>query len=285
MGIVTGNGVGVYAGSDFVEPMHSTSKQVALNRGQHVRLLGEEKDDYYKIAPPQGAHLWVSSQYVLAAQPDMRQPPIVTVEPNAPSAAAPTPGAAEAQPDALDTYYALSKLVKDELKKSVAEQDYTQIKEKLKVLAENAAAGRAARYAEFTLKQVERFELACTVAKEIQLQSQELEKVTEKIDSARKARLAQIEDLGRFAVIGKLASSSLYSAAPAKRYRILNAVGKTICYIEGTGAALGRDLNEFIGKKVGVVGKIEPHEATARALIRFTDVVPIVVEEQSTAAP
>jgi len=173
----------------------------------------------------------------------------------------------------------------NELKKPVGEQDYAEIKQKLKALAENKAAGRAARYAEFTLKRVERFELVGTVDKEIQLQSAELEKVTEKIEAARAARLAQIKNLGRFAVIGTLADSSLYATAPAKRYRILDAIGKTVCYIEGTGAAVGRDLAEYIGKKVGVVGKIVPHEATARALIRFTDVVPIAEQEPSTTAP
>jgi hypothetical protein len=287
MGIVTGNGVGVYAGSDYVEPMHSTSKQVTVNRGQNVRLLGEEKDDYYKIAPPDGAYLWVSSQFVQAREPDVPQP-AVGVEPNAPSpepAAPPVAAQTATESELLDQYYALSKLVKDELTKPVSEQDYADVKKKLNVLAENEAAGRAARYAAFTLKQVERFELACTVAREIELQSQELEKVTEKIDAARAERLAQIKNLGQFAVIGKLASSSIYQAAPTKRYRILDAVGKTICYIEGTGAAVGRDLSQYIGKKVGVVGKIRPHEATARALITFTDVVPIVETEQTTAAP
>ena len=63
-GIITGDNVGVYAGSDYVEPIHSTSKQVVLNRGQNVKLLSEEKDDYYKIAPPELAYLWVSTQFL-----------------------------------------------------------------------------------------------------------------------------------------------------------------------------------------------------------------------------
>jgi len=54
-GIVTGEGVVVYAGSDYVLPMHSTTKQVMLNRGDKIKLLSEEMDEYYKIAPPQGS--------------------------------------------------------------------------------------------------------------------------------------------------------------------------------------------------------------------------------------
>jgi hypothetical protein len=55
-GVVTGNNVPVYAGSDELTPMVSTSKQdVTMSRGQRVRLLNEEKEEYYKIAPPTGA--------------------------------------------------------------------------------------------------------------------------------------------------------------------------------------------------------------------------------------
>jgi len=48
-GIVTGDGVRVYAGSDMVKPIHSTL-QLKLDRGEKVKLLGEQKDNYYKIA-------------------------------------------------------------------------------------------------------------------------------------------------------------------------------------------------------------------------------------------
>lgn len=280
MGIVTGDNVGVYAGSDFVEPMYSTSKQVSLRRGQTVKLLSEEKDEYYKIAPPQGAYLWVSSQYVEPVpSPTERTPVEAGATESTPGQ---TPGeGVEPQGESalLDAYYALSKRVKDEQAKPMAQQDYTAVKEQLAKLAESKDGGRAARYAEFTLKQVERFELACTVAKEIALQSQELEKVSEKIDEAREVRLAQIEDLGKFAVIGKLESSSLYaSTSPvgqAQRYRILDASGKTICYVSPAGPAVGTDFSELIGRKVGLVGEIRPHQATARAFVEFTDIVPL----------
>ena len=275
MGIVTGNDVKVYAGSDYVEPMHSTSKQIALNRRDDVKLLSEEKDDYYKIAPPQGAYLWVSSQFMQPVQSPVRVRP-GKVEPTTPVAVAAPKPPVGTESDLLDTYYALSKLVKAEGQKPIAERDYTEVKKKLQELAENEAAGKAQRYAEFTIKQVERFELACTVGKEMQLQNKELAKVTGQIDEARAARLAQIENLGKFAVIGKLEGSNIYSAGgQPKRYRILDGSGTTICYIVPTGAAAGMDMSKLIGKKVGVVGKIRPHEATARALVEFTEVVSI----------
>lgn len=278
-GIVTGDNVGVYAGSDYVEPIHSTSKQVVLNRGQSVKLLSEEKDDYYKIAPPEGAYLWVSTQFLqpVRSPADATTPVDIVTGPNAPLETPPTPQEMRTESDLLDTYYALSKLVKEERNKPMAQQNYTEIKEKLKAIAENKEGGRAARYADFTLKQVERFELACTVAKEVEMQSKELEKVNEKIGEARQARLAQIEDMSRYAVIGKLENTSIYAPAVGqpKRYRLLDESGKTICFVSPTGAAAGLDLDKFIGRKVGLVGVIQPHEPTGRAFVEFSEIVPL----------
>ncbi len=275
MGIITGDNVGVYAGSDFVEPMWSTSKQAVLNRGQTVRLLGEEKDDYYKIAPPQGAYLWVSSQFLQTADRTVVKPGEV----NAGTATALTQKPVGADPNAapktdLDIYYALAEQINVERTKPVADQDYTELTAKLQELAAKPDGGRAMRYADYTLKQVERFELACRVAKELELQNKERMKVTEKIDEARSAKLAQVEDNSRFAVIGKLESSSVYDAGgPVRRFRLLDESGKTICYVVPTGAAAKVDYSKLIGHKVGLVGRIEPHEASARASIEFTEAI------------
>jgi uncharacterized protein YgiM (DUF1202 family) len=274
MGIITGDNVGVYAGSDFVLPMHSTSKQVVLNRGQTVKLLGEEKDDYYKIAPPQNAYLWVSSQFLQTADRTIGRPPEVDV-----GAMVKAPGEKSVAPDPnapktdLDLYYVLAEQIKAMQGKPVAERDYTEVKAKLTELAAKKDAGRAARYAEYTLKQVERFELAARATKELDLQKKELTKVEGKIDEARAAKLAQIDDLGKFAVIGTLESSSVYAGGPIKRYRLLDESGKTICYVTPTGAAASVDHETLIGHKVGLVGTIQPHEASARAFVEYTEAV------------
>jgi len=277
-GIITGDNVGVYAGSDYVEPIHSTSKQVVLNRGQNVRLLSEEKADYYKIAPPEGAYLWVSTQFLQPVRSPLGATPMdIVTGPNTPVETPPTPQEIRTESDLLDTYYALSKLVKEERNKPMSQQDYAEIKEKLKVIAENKGGGRAARYADCTLKQVERFELAGTVAREVELQSKEREKLNEKIGEARQVRLAQIEDLGRFAVIGKLENTSIYApaAGQARRYRLLDDSGKTVSFVSPTGAAAGLDVDKFVGRKVGLVGEIQPHQPTGRAFVEFSEIVPL----------
>jgi hypothetical protein len=283
MGIITGDNVRIYAGSDYVEPMHSTSEQVKLSRGTTIKLLGEEKDEYYKIAPPQGAYLWVSSEFLRATQGPGGLP--AGIKPIAATPGQETQVSATEESRMLDTYYVLSKEMKAEHEKPLAEQNYAEIKTKLQELAKNEAAGKAARYAESTLKQIERFELAAAVGKEVELQDQELMKVNSKIDEARQARLAQIGDHSKFAITGTLEGSSLYGTSDqTRRYRILDASGKTVCYIAPVGAAVGQDFSEVIGKKVGVVGEIEPHEATARAFIKFTEIVPLD-SGTSTQAP
>jgi len=274
--VLTGDNVGVYAGSDTQEAKYSTSKQVVLGRGQTVKLLGEEKDDYYKIAPPQGTYLWVSSQFLNPVDKPQAKVPAVAAD------AAGKAGAANKAIDpnrpltGLDLYYKLSEQVKAEHEKKLGEQNYTELKKKLAELAASKDGGRAARYADFTLKQVERYELACQAAKEVEQQNKALQKTTAKIDEARATKLGQVVDRSKFALVGKLETSSVYSSGgQTRRYRILDDAGKTICYVTPVGPAVNTDFGKLIGHKVGLVGKIEPHEATARAFIEFTEIVPL----------
>ena len=113
------------------------------------------------------------------------------------------------------------------------------------------------------------------MAKEVELQNKELQKTNSKIDEARVAKLAQFEDQSKFAAMGKLETSSVYADGPTKRFRLLDDSGKTICYVMPVGAAANKDYTSLIGHKVGLVGKIEAHEATSRALIQFSEAVPL----------
>ncbi len=279
VGMVTGDGVRVYAGSEYVEPMHSTSEQVRLNRGDKVRLLGEEKDGYYKIAPPDGAYVWVSSQYTRVVAPLEPTPPAIEPgtegSPDAvPGTGAPPEVSAEARK--LEEFYALKKQVETERGKPLAQQNYTDVKEALKQIAAGKEAGKAARYAQFMLKQIEGYELALAVVKEVQLQDQQLQQTKDQIDKARTNRLAEVENLGRFAVIGEFQESRIYDAEPQlKRYRVVDTSGKIICYAVPSGPAMQKDLTEFIGRKVGLVGTIQPDAPTAGALVTFTEIVHI----------
>ncbi len=278
VGVVTGDSVRVYAGSDSVKPLYSTTLQLKLNEGDKVKLLGEERDNYYKIAPPVGAYLWVSTQFTkpLGAVGEVAtiiEPPIEPNEPNEPNAA-PLAAATNLSTEAekLKEYYALAKQVQAEQVKPIEQQNYADIKKSLTDIAGNKEAGKAMRYAEFTLEQIERVELALAVKKEIQLQNTQLEQIKERIDKARAARLEEYQDLGRFAAIGQFQTFETYGPG---HYRIIDDSGKTVCYALPSGAASEIDLSKLVGVKVGLVGKIEPHQETEGALVRFTEIVEI----------
>ena len=295
VGTVTGDRVRVYAGSDHVEPLHSTYLQGKLDRGDTVKLLGEQKDDYYKIAPLSFAYLWASINFTkpLPVQPveaviPTVEPPTVkptVVKPTAvkPAALKPTTKPKEVpkevvapEPDTpetlLEKYRALQKQVQTERTKPIEKQNYTEIKKKLIKIAEDKTAGKAALYAKSVLKQIKDIELVLVVDKEVRLQNEQLKNIRERIVKTRTTKLAEYENLVNFAVVGKLKNFTTYGPG---HYRIINDSGKTICYALPSGPISQVGLSKLINKKVGLVGTIEPHRQTKGALIRFTKIMEV----------
>ncbi|MHC4743149.1 MAG: SH3 domain-containing protein [Planctomycetota bacterium] len=284
-GIVTGDDVRVYAGSDLVKPIHSTL-QLKLDRGEKVKLLGEQKDDYYKIAPPTGAYLWVSNNYVKPLVARTVLPDVNTVDANMP------PDANETVVDTNDAnvvevisespepsieeklmaeYKELQEKILAERSKPLAEQDYADIRKALEQIKANEEAGRVADYCDFLLKQVERYELAGTVLKQLTLQNKQLEANLSRIKKARDARLAQVKPIGRFAVVGTLKTSIIFGTEPhLKHYRLVEDSGETICYARPAPRLTGADLGNLLGKKVGLVGEISPLPRVHSAVVKFT---------------
>jgi len=274
-GTVTGDNVRVYAGSEYIKPIHSTRVQLKLSTGDRVRLLGEEVGDYYKIAPPAGAYLWVSTKYTRPIGSVAEVPPTVEQEPQAePNVAALVPTKTSVEAEKLQEYYKLQKRIEDERGKDVYQQNYKDIKKALLAIANNKQAGKAARYAKFQINRIERFELALAAAKEVRLQEKQLARIREQIEQDRAKKLAELPDIGRFAVTGILQKSSIYSTEPQLVcYRITDDSGKIVCYACPTGPAMNANLEKLLGQKVGLVGTIEPHPETAGALVRFTEIV------------
>lgn len=88
-------GVSVWAGSDYRDPIRSPGLQVKLNTGDIVKLIGanSQKGDYYKIVPPPGAHLWISRNYLKYVKPITRPSrPGFTIEPKPKPEPEPKPG-------------------------------------------------------------------------------------------------------------------------------------------------------------------------------------------------
>jgi hypothetical protein len=279
LGTVTGDRVRVYAGSDTQRPLYSTKLQGRLDQGDKVKLLGEQLDDYYKIAPPSFAYLWVSINFtkpipsVEVAAPAVETPAVETpaVEPAAEPNETPEKVVPEPVPTLtmLDKYNALREQVEAERAKPREQQNYTNMKKALIEIAGNKDDDKVARYAAFVLKQIEGFELALAVTKQVQLQNEQLQKIKERINKARAARLAEFQDLGRFAAVGRLRTFTTYGPG---HYRIINEAGKTVCYALPSDQVSKAKLSRLIDRKVGLVGTIEPHPQSAGALVRFTEI-------------
>lgn len=279
-GVVTGDNVRVYAGSDFVKPLYSTTLQDKLNTGDKVKLSGEQLDGYYKIAPPPAAYLWVSTNFTTPAPapavaptpaPSATEEPAKTVaEPNQAATTASTPAVPITPESALERYRVLKGQVEAERAKPADQQNYTNFKKALTDIVKDPGAGKAARYAEFVLRQIEGYELALNVGETLRLQNEQLQKVQSGIDKARTARLAQIEDVGRFAVTGELQT---YQTFGPGNYRIVDESGKMVCYALPSESAAQMDLSGMVGRKVGLVGTIEAYKPIAGALVRFTEIV------------
>ncbi|HUT28864.1 MAG TPA: hypothetical protein VMX13_03645 [Sedimentisphaerales bacterium] len=267
-GIVIGNAVPVYVGAEDREPMHSDQMQLKLNKDEKVAILGPPQGEYYKIAPPTGAYLWVSTKHTQPLDSTEPMPPPSFTPVVVPGPA--TPNSVLLDDTKLQQFYELQKQMDAERAKPMAEQNYANIKKSLLEIANNPQAGKAARYAEFAVQQIGRCELALEVANAVRLQDEQLAQVRRNLASARSKRLAEIQDLGRFAVIGRLQTFTTYGPG---HYRIVDESGNTVCYALPTGQTAQMNLDGYIGKKVGLVGTIEPHAETVGALVRFAKIV------------
>jgi len=271
VGIVTGDYVRVRAGSEDGNPLHSETVQGMLNEGDKVKLLGEEKSDYYKIAPPAHTYLWVSTRYTKALG-SLAEVPLIVAPPAADTGIV-LPTMTSTEVEKLKQYYALERQIKAERAKPMAQQNYTNIKRAFLKIAGDKTAGKAARYSQFAIKKIKGFELALDVAKEVQLQDTQFHQIQQRIDKARDARLAEVQDLGRFTVVGQFQTSSIYGPeVQLKLYRIIDDSDKTICYTVPAASAAKIDLSKLIGRRVGLLGTTEPHPQTASALVRFTEI-------------
>jgi uncharacterized protein YgiM (DUF1202 family) len=270
-GTVNADAVRVYAGSESLKPIHSTTVLVKLNKGDKVALSGQQEGDYLKIAPPPGSYLWISTNYTKPIGPAsaVERP---TPAPMPTPALVPTNLSVEAQK--LAEYYALEKQFRAEKEKPLEQQNYQALKKALIEIAGNKEAGKAARYSEYAIKQIEQCELAQRVGTEVGLQDSQFDKTMQKIEKARDAKLAEVQDLSKFVAVGQLQVSSIYgSEEQTKRYRLIDeSTGKTICYAQPTGSAVNIDMTKFIGQQVGLIGTIETAPQVSSVLVRFTGV-------------
>ncbi len=295
IGTINTDDVQIYAGSEEIRALHSETRQAKRGKGDKVKLFGDQEDDFYKIAPPEDAYLWVKTEYLKPIaplpQPVVVQPapaetnkpapvktaPAPVVEPNKPAAPvkakptpAPKPQISPYEEEKIKEYKALEQQVKDERAKPTDQQDYSAIKESLQTIADDAKAGRAARYAKFTLEYVKRYELALDASKSVQMQDEELKKVKDQIGQAKENKIKELPK--KYTVMGMLNASSVFSKETKyKYYIVVDKADKIICYAR-CAVAYAPEADKFLGKKVGLIGKLVPHPETSGALVEFTQV-------------
>ena len=281
-GTVNTDNVRVYAGAEDRDAALSDSVQVTLNKSQKVRIVGQAVGDYYKIAPPDGATLWMSTQYIKFLRKadgiDMAKPKeAVTVKPAelaSKATAKPTVLVDQVDPNSryLEQYYVFTKQLDEEKAKPISDQNFTAIRAGLEALAADKKAGKASEYAQYTLKTVSRYELAKQSASMIESQKSDLQKQMEAIEQERQKKKAEFGGGKTFAMIGMFKPSAVYQGRPdIKRFLVMDEKNMPISYAEPAGEMTGRDFKPFFGKKVGLSGEISTDSMSNFALIRFTD--------------
>lgn len=304
-GIITGDAVRIWAGSDFMEPMRSSSLQTKLNMNAKVEIIGDPagEGDYYKIAPPAGAYLWISSEFIKIPAPAAAKPAEAKPE-EKPAAVAVVPGKLadavepvkeEAKPEvkveqkpkeppkpskerlAIDACYALSAKIDAEAKKPAADQNYSGYRKALQAILDDPESGIAKKYAGYMMEKINRNELAISATDILKKQDEQLAQTKKQIDEAHKAQLAKVQMVDeKFIMTGMLKPSYTYSGKVGqKRYLLTNEQGRILCYVSPGDPALEGKINTLLGKKVGLVGRIVNTSKELVTLVSITDVVEI----------
>ncbi len=280
VGVVNGDAVRVWAGAANVEPIHSTSLQTKLNTGDTVLLMGQEKGGYYKIAPPDGANLWVSTEYTkfLRKVDDIEpyRPQALSVAPDANDANSPalSPAAISEEAKKLDEYYQLENEIELERAKKLAEQNYCQIKSSLEGLVADANSGKAGKYAKYLIKRIDAIELAREVNDEMKDLKTALDDKLSQIEKQKQQALSQIAAEPVYAAQGIIRPSKVYNEqTPMVRYLIVDEQENIICYAEPTADNVFTDIDKLAGKKVGLGGTITPDAQSNLALVKFDSIV------------
>ncbi|MCX5632735.1 MAG: SH3 domain-containing protein [Phycisphaerae bacterium] len=284
VGVVNGDNVRVYAGSDELEPMRSDSVQINMSTGQKVRIIGEAVGDYYKIAAPEGSTLWTTSQYVKF----IRSADEIDVKIPQTAADANTSGKPELIKEQiketsreLEQYYTLEKQFETEKTKPLDTQDFSKIKAELTALMNDPNSGKAGQYAKYLIRNVERCELAKESKTIVEGQKTELDQKLTEIEKANQDKKKTLADTSKYAIVGTFRQSLVYQDQPGgQRYLIIDDNNKPICYAEAVGEIAEANLTDYYEQKVGLIGHISADKQSSIALVKFEKIEKI---EQSAA--
>jgi len=291
IGTVTGDSVRIWAGSNDYDPLRSIGLQTKLNTGDIIQRIGPETSGYYKIVPPTGAYLWISTQFIKYSgpvtkgkpQPSLEKPiekptEKPTLKPIVPSTAdTQTQISPKSQTTSefkrLNQCRQLSKLVEAQRKNAIEKQDYSKIKAQLEDIVKDPKAGKAKLYAEYLSNLVERFELAIIAKDALLKQDYELAEATKKIKEKLAAELENIPLESQFTVTGVVKLSRIFTADTGiQKYLVVADTGKVICYAVPADTRAENNLKKLINKKVTLAGEVIPNPHSAITLVKFNEI-------------
>jgi len=283
-GTVTGNVVLVRAGAE--RDLGSLDRyyvdQVRLNTGDKVWVVGEGVD-FYKITPPSGAYVWISTQYVRTeSEPadvvdssdgvvaDMSAPEMDAVE-------------AEVLTDAGREFMRLDRLLAAELAKPIGQQDLRSLQEQYRAINASGAALRSA---------IERRMMYVDSAIKLQQDALEVERMAAESQARREEFQRRMQQASEGAgpetqapsydAWGLLSMSGLYVDSAVKRYLLTDPETRSMnAYARSTDAV---DLSKYVGSLIGVRGRAVYEPASGLNVIDVTS-VELLASVAPTPAP
>lgn len=272
-GVINGENVRARAGSLLSEDKYTV--QVMLSRGAQVRIIGRTADGFYKIAPPAGAALWISRQFVEVVpgtlvdleagqgksspgSPAGAGPQAATPTSAAGSASGASSGDLAAVPLSKhrDRLEELDQAMRSELEKPLPQRELSALIAQYQQVADQPDDELAGQYASIRVDQLK--SMADMIAAVDRLRS-----LNESTEAERKEALRQRTEMVNpartiptgFDVQGELRKSAVFADTPGnRRYRLVDprsSYHRTLAYVViPEDSSINPD--DFLGRYVGV---------------------------------
>ncbi|MCH8967858.1 MAG: SH3 domain-containing protein [Planctomycetes bacterium] len=308
-GVVNGDRVWVRAGSDLSEQFYA--KQVQLNEGRSVTIVGET-ETHYRIIPPKGAKLWISEDYVrliedadvesgTAAEPAVAEAPAErpASTPPATKATQPTQSAPTAPKitgiksgNIQKRIEAIESVLDKEFEKERSERDIPMLIKRFTPIAEQDDDTVAKHYARYRIQQLERVIQHAETLKKLQVLDEQWTQSRHQFLKQRTSLHRARPELTRaFDVRGKFIISAAYSnPVGPRRYRLIDPdstgmIPRTIAYVE-IDPQSEIDPQAFLGRYVGVRARSRHLlESTVDRMLVYIAAEIVILEEVAEDAP
>jgi hypothetical protein len=261
-----------FAGSNLDDRRYA--KQVKLNKGDAVQIVGETSDGaFFKIEPPAGAHLWIKADLVdrggLARAESPNAPALETVKPGQmkqnEAGAAAEPKKSGAVTEVNHTHAQLDKFQSEidalegeiaaESTKPLGERSFDAIIPKLQPIAEQSDDEVSQIYAKTRIQQLQgQKDLADAVKNIRTLHDTAIDTANTEASRRAQIRTQAPIPLDDIVLRGEIRVSGIYDGAAnrPKRWRVVDPENtRTLAYIEvPEGSPI--DPVQYYGKSVGI---------------------------------